>query len=79
MTKKVRRREKTYLSLIIETLRKAGKPMHYKDITERVLPLHPSKAKIPEYTILSVLWKSKDFFVRVDNGTYTLSAFAKKK
>jgi Uma2 family endonuclease len=78
MPRKVVKKKNSYPSLIIEVLRKAGKPMHYTDITEEVLPFHPTKAQTPEYSILAALSKNKDIFVRVDKGTYTLIRQPKK-
>ena len=62
----------------IDVLRKAGKPLHAKEIAKRVLASGRCaglKGKTPEATIsamLAVGSKPGGPFARVDKGTYTL-------
>jgi hypothetical protein len=68
----------------IDVLRKAGEPLHAKEIAKRVLASGRCaglKGKTPEATIsamLAVGSKPGGAFARVDKGTYTVSDTASK-
>ena len=67
----------------IDVLRKAGEPLHAKEIAKRVLASGSTRltGKTPEQTITAMLAvgsKPGGPFKRVDKGTYTLAAEAPK-
>ncbi len=67
----------------IDVLRKAGEPLHAKEIAKRVLASGRTRltGKTPEQTITAMLAvgsKPGGPFKRVDKGTYTLAAEAPK-
>jgi hypothetical protein len=68
----------------IDVLRKAGEPLHAKEIAKRVLASDRCaglKGKTPEATIsamLAVGSKPGGAFTRVDKGTYTVTHTASK-
>jgi DNA-binding PadR family transcriptional regulator len=62
----------SYRYYILEVLRKRKKPMHYREITTEVLKHRNTRGKTPEMTILSILIKHKENFIRTGPGTYTL-------
>lgn len=62
----------SYKNIAVEVLRKHKRPMHYKEILEEVLKRRTTRGKTPEKTIVSVLVKNREVFIRTDSGTYTL-------
>ena len=66
--------------VVIDVLRKAGEPLHAKEIAKRVLATGRCaglKGKTPEATITAMLAvgsKPSGPFTRVDKGTYTLAS-----
>lgn len=61
--------------LAYEILRKARKPMHYREITGEILKKKKFRGLTPEYTVLScLLTDRKKRFIRVRKGIYALSA-----
>lgn len=67
----VGRRKDSYSTLAYQILNKAGKPMHYMDITKEILKLKNSKGRTPHKTVRSVLYRD-DRFTKIDRGTYGL-------
>jgi hypothetical protein len=79
MAKKATSKGEPAKQVAIDVLRKAGKPLHAKEIAKRVLASGRCaglKGKTPEATIsamLAVGSKPGGPFARVDKGTYTVS------
>ena len=71
--KKVQVKKDTYKHLAAEALRKHNKPMNYREITKEVLKHRRKKTgKTPDMTVLAMLIKNKDLFMRTDVGVYAL-------
>jgi len=59
--------------LAYEILKKARKPMYYREITKEILKKKKFSGPTPEYTVLSgMLTDRKKRFIRVKRGTYGL-------
>ena len=59
--------------LAYEILKKARKPMHYREITKEILKEKTFWGKTPEYTVLSdLITDRKKRFIRVRRGIYAL-------
>jgi len=60
-----------FKDLAFELLKKEGKPLHYKELTRRILKMKKSFGRTPEMTLISVMSKDPRF-VRVGPGLYSL-------
>lgn len=70
----------TVKQAIIEVLQAAGKPMHVKEITERVLLLTSDlKGKTPQHTVNAVLSTDSRFNRVFTKGVYALSEWQEYK
>ena len=60
----------TYLAY--SAIKKAGKPLHQKEIFREVMKSFKSKGVTPNATLISVLIRNKHIFKRVRRGLYGL-------
>ncbi len=65
--------DQTVTELCYEILRRAGEPMHYRDITALLLQVKPLKTKTPKASVYSRIHLDKqERFVRVESGVFGL-------
>ncbi len=70
----------TFLDAILTVLRSANRPLHFREITKKILELELAKTsgKTPEASVRSVIYRDiykkghASFFVRTDPGTFGL-------
>ena len=71
----------TFRHAAIKVLKEAGKPMHYKEITSKIIEqdLVLTTGETPECTLIKVICEdiihngNHSFFVKIDDGTYDLN------
>jgi hypothetical protein len=56
----------------IEILKKSGKPLSTKEITDEIVKIRPIDSKTPTRSVYSILYYSKKI-VRVGKGLFTLA------
>lgn len=61
----------TFTNLAYSILKTTGKPMNYRDLTEKILKKKKIKGKTPAET-LRVLLDRDDRFVKIDEGIWRL-------
>ncbi len=75
MAKKSR---KSFYNMAKKVLFEEKKPMHYTDITRKILETKESKGKTPERTVIAVLMRdTHNIFMRMGDGIFGLTKLAK--
>jgi len=69
---------KSFYNMAKKVLSEQKKPMHYTDITKKILETKESKGKTPERTVIAVLMRdTHNVFVRMGDGVFGLTRLAK--
>lgn len=64
--------KKTIKEAALEILKEEGKPLHYKDLTKRIIPLCNFTGKTPHESVRSLIG-TDERFKRVAEGVYALT------
>ena len=69
--------KKSFYSMARKVLLEEKKPMHYADITKRIMETKESKGKTPERTVIAVLMRdTHNVFLRMGDGVFGLTKLA---